>query len=109
MRDVASVIGLEKVREIVSEFYDSVQRHPTLAAPFSVVHDWPAHKAHLTHFWWVTLGGRAYRNKPYSVAAKHERAGFTPELLTDWLALFRETLEKHLPPDLAEQWYARAA
>jgi len=108
MKDIASQIRLETVEEIVSDFYDRVQLHPTLAAPFSIVHDWGEHKAHLAHFWWVTLGGGAYRNNPYSVAEKHERAGFTPALLADWLALFRETLTRHLPADLAEQWYARA-
>jgi hemoglobin len=109
MKDIANVIGAEKVGEVVSDFYDRVRAHPSLGAPFSIVHDWAEHKAHLAHFWWVTLGGRPYRNHPYSVAAKHERAGFTPELLTDWLALFRDTLDSHLPADLAEQWYARAA
>lgn len=109
MKDIANQIGREKVHEIVSEFYDAVRRHPTLASPFAIVHDWPEHKAHLGHFWWVTLGGRPYRDAPYSVAAKHERAGFTPELLADWLALFETVLKNHLPADLAEQWYARAA
>ena len=109
MQDIAQEIGVAKVRQVVSDFYDEVQRHPALGKPFAVVDDWAEHKAHLAHFWWVTLGGRPYRDKPYRVADKHAAAGFTPELLVDWLALFRETLAKHLPRDLAEQWYARAA
>jgi hemoglobin len=109
MQDIAATIGVEKVRQVVSDFYDSVQRHATLRVPFGSVHDWTEHKAHLAHFWWVTLGGKPYRDKPYRVADKHGAAGFTPELLVDWLALFRDTLVKHLPGDLAEQWYARAA
>src|SRR5688500_13751905 len=102
MQDIASTIGMDKVREAVSDFYDSVQRHVTLRVPFGSVHDWSEHKAHLAHFWWVTLGGRPYRDKPYRVSDKHAAAGFTPELLVDWLELFRETLTKHLPADLAE-------
>ena len=109
MIDVAETIGMGRVAEVVSDFYDAVQRHPTLSVPFGIVDDWTEHKAHLAHFWWVTLGGKPYRDKPYQVAHKHAMAGFTPELLVDWLALFRQTLEKHLPPELAEQWYARAA
>jgi hemoglobin len=109
MIDVAQTIGIGRVAEVVSDFYDEVQRHPTLRVPFGIVDDWTEHKAHLAHFWWVTLGGKPYRAKPYQVAHKHAMAGFTPELLVDWLALFRQTLEKHLPPELAEQWYARAA
>ena len=108
MKDIANEIGLTKVTDVVGDFYDRVQQHTELAKPFSIVHDWTEHKAHLAHFWWVTLGGQPYRSKPYQVAQKHALAGFTPALLVEWLALFRETLLRHLPVELAEQWYARA-
>ena len=108
MKYIANEIGLTKVEQVVSDFYDRIQRHPTLAGPFSVVDDWPGHKAHLAHFWWVTLGGRPYSDRPYSVVDKHALAGFTPALLADWLELFRDTLLGHLPVELAEQWHARA-
>ena len=109
MQDIAPIIGRDKVAEVVNDFYDRVRRHERLREPFAIVHDWPAHKAHLAHFWWVTLGGPRYRDEPYAVAQKHAAAGFTPELLVEWLALFRSTLHEHLAPELAEQWYARAA
>ena len=108
MKDIANEIDLATVAGVVSDFYDRVQRHPNLAAPFSIVMDWPEHKAHLTHFWWVTLGGRRYRDKPYKVAEKHATAGFTPALLLEWLALFKDTLNAHVAADLADAWYARA-
>jgi len=108
MHDIASEVGLEKVKEVIGDFYDRVQEHPTLAKPFELVDDWAEHKAHLAHFWWVTLGGRPYRDKPYRVADKHVKAGFTPELLADWLRLFGDTLSSHLPVEIAQQWYARA-
>src|SRR4051812_31659617 len=108
MQDIAQRIGRDKVIDVVGVFYDAIQRHPTLSKPFGIVHDWVEHKAHLAHFWWVTLGGKPYRDKPYRVAEKHAEAGFTPALLVDWLALFRTTLAAHLPNDVAEQWYARA-
>ena len=109
MQDIAHQLGLDTVSRVVSDFYDEIQRHPTLRVPFGIVHDWTEHKQHLAHFWWVTLGGKPFRDQPYRVADKHAAAGFTPALLVDWLALFRETLAKHLPEALAEQWYARAA
>ena len=109
MRDIATEIGLDRVKAVVGDFYDRVQEHPALAGPFGIVDDWQEHKAHLSHFWWVTLGGGPYRNKPYQVADKHAMAGFTPELLVDWLSLFRATLNSHLPAETAEQWFARAA
>jgi hemoglobin len=108
MRDIANEIGHEKVNQVVSDFYDRVQGHPTLAEPFAIVTDWPEHKEHLTHFWWVALGGSRYREKPYRVAEKHALAGFTPALLRDWLALFRKTLHAHLAPDHSAEWFARA-
>jgi hemoglobin len=109
MHDIATHLGLDKVKAVIGDFYNRVQEHPTLARPFGIVDDWEEHKAHLSHFWWVTLGGRPYRNKPYQVAHKHAMAGFTPELLVDWLSLFRTTLNSHLPPDTAAEWFARAA
>src|SRR5688572_7073319 len=78
MKDIAEHLGLETVSAVVSDFYDRIQEHPRLAEPFGRVTDWPEHKAHLTHFWWVTLGGQRYRDKPYRVAEKHMLAGFTP-------------------------------
>jgi hemoglobin len=108
MKDIANLIGLDKVQDVVSDFYDRVQQHPQLSVPFGIVDDWAEHKAHLTHFWWVTLGGKRYRDKPYSVAEKHALAGFTPALLREWLALFEQTLASHLPAEHAQAWLARA-
>lgn len=109
MQDIAEDIGRDRVARVVDVFYDRIQQHPTLAEPFRRVHDWPAHKAILTHFWWVTLGGKRYLDYPYMVARKHEEAGFTPALLADWLALFRRTVRELLPEDnLAGGWIARA-
>ena len=108
MQDIAHIVGRDTVAKVVSDFYDRVRSHETLSAPFARVHDWPEHKRHLTHFWWVTLGGKPYRDQPYRVADKHAAAGFTSALLADWLALFQSTLARHLDPELADQWYARA-
>lgn len=108
MRNIASEIGLERVAAVVDEFYRRVQLDPHLSQPFSVVHDWPAHKQHLTHFWWVSLGGERYADYQYQVPAKHEAAGFTPALLDIWLPLFSATLHDVLPAELALPWLQRA-
>ncbi len=44
----------------------------------------------------------------YQVPAKHEAAGFTPELLVPWMELFRQTVRECVEPALAEQWIERA-
>jgi hemoglobin len=108
MQDIAHEIGRNKVAEVVSSFYAQVRHHLALSIPFARVHDWPHHLEILTHFWWVTLGGERYLDYSYQVPSKHAEAGFTPELLVDWLALFRQTLNEHLPAELADAWFARA-
>lgn len=108
MRDIAEDIGHEWVALVVDRFYERVRHHPTLAAPFARVEDWPHHKALLTHFWWASLGGERYLKHNYEVPRRHAEAGFTPALLQDWLMLFRATLEAELPPELAAGWLDRA-
>lgn len=109
MQDIAEDIGRDRVARVVDTFYNRIQQHPTLATPFRRVHDWPGHKAILTHFWWVTLGGKRYLDYNYAVAHKHEEAGFTPALLADWLALFRQTIREQISEEpLAGGWIERA-
>ncbi len=107
-RDTHQAIGLPAIAAVVDDFYDRIQRHPTLAEPFARVRDWPEHKARLTHFWWISLGGEAYRDDQYRVGPVHLALGIEPRLVDDWLALFRATLDEHLPPALADAWYLRA-
>jgi hemoglobin len=108
MRDIAHEIGRDRVAETVAAFYSRVRQHPQLSVPFARVQDWPHHLEILTHFWWVTLGGERYLDYSYQVPGKHAEAGFTPELLVDWLALFRRTLDEYLPAEQADAWFARA-
>ncbi|MGA7802153.1 MAG: group III truncated hemoglobin [Gammaproteobacteria bacterium] len=101
-------IGHDRVAAVVDDFYERVQAHPALAVPFLMVNDWALHKARLTHFWWVALGGRRYRPDRYDVAGKHLAVGVNDALVDDWLALFDATLRDHLPPELAHAWLERA-
>ncbi|MGH8493680.1 MAG: group III truncated hemoglobin [Moraxellaceae bacterium] len=108
MQDIAELISQEGVARVVHAFYSRVRQHPRLQQPFARVHDWPEHEAILSHFWWVSLGGQRYLDYPYAVGRKHMEAGFSPELLQDWLALFRDTIKAELPEDLAAGWIKRA-
>jgi hemoglobin len=101
---VAEQIGRETIYRVVDRFYSQIQTHPTLAGPFSHVEDWPHHKERLTYFWWVVLGGARTRQEQYDPVTKHFNAGFSPELLADWLVLFGTTVEQQVPAPLAAAW-----
>lgn len=108
MQSIAEQAGWETIYHVVDHFYSQIQRHPTLAGPFGHVEDWPRHKERLTYFWWVVLGGARTRQEQYDPVPKHFDAGFSPELLADWLALFRATVEQHVPAPLAAAWLEAA-
>jgi len=101
-------VGHKRLAAVVDDFYDRVQRHRLLSQPFSRVQDWPAHKAKLTHFWWVALGGQRYADYRYDIGRTHWRVGVDDTLVEAWLTVLRETLADHLPPPLAVEWYRRA-
>ncbi|MGD8429429.1 MAG: group III truncated hemoglobin [Ectothiorhodospiraceae bacterium] len=107
-RDTHGAIGHDAIAAVVDDFYERIQRHPTLAKPFARVTDWPEHKARLTHFWWLSLGGERYRDDQFRVGPAHMSVGITEELVDDWLALFAETLGDHLEPEAAGLWLHRA-
>ncbi|MDN5872616.1 MAG: group III truncated hemoglobin [Nitrococcus sp.] len=107
-RDTHTAIGHEAICRVVDDFYDRIQHHSTLAEPFARVKDWPEHKARLSHFWWISLGGERYRDDQYRVASTHLPIGISDALVDDWLALFHATLDDHLEPELAAQWFQRA-
>src|SRR5690625_4443274 len=104
-RETNDSIGHDTIAAVVDDFYDRIQHHPTLAEPFERLHDWPEHKAKLTHFWWVSLGGDRYAPFEYRVGPVHMELGVPEGLVDDWLALFRQVLDEHLPAELAEAWY----
>lgn len=101
---LAEQIGWDRIHLVVDRFYSSIQTHATLATPFARVREWPRHKDRLTYFWWVVLGGARTRQEQYEPIPKHFAAGFSPELLADWLALFAATVEEFVPAELAGEW-----
>lgn len=108
MQDIAEQIGRAAVEAVVRDFYARVRQHPALSLPFARVQDWPRHEAHIAHFWWTSLGGERYLDAEYRVGPKHHDVGVTLPLLEDWLGLFRQSLDAHLPPQLAAPWFERA-
>ena len=104
---LAHQIGRESIDQVVDDFYNRIQNHPTLSKPFSIVNHWKEHKEKIAEFWWVVLGGIPDNSYKYTPVNKHFSAGFTQELLKDWKALFFEVLTSHLPNDLAQSLQSR--
>jgi hemoglobin len=88
----------------VDQFYRQVAEDDLLKVPFSTVHDWPAHIARMTHFWWIRFGGPLYVDTQYNPVLKHFHAGFNPTFLERWLGLFHQTLAMNLQPDQCQLW-----
>lgn len=104
---LAHQIGREAIDQVVDDFYNRIQKHPSLSKPFSIVNHWKDHKEKIAEFWWVVLGGAPRNSYKYDPVSKHFSAGFTQALLDDWKALFFEVLSAYLPLDLAQAWQSR--
>jgi hemoglobin len=106
-RDLAALLGRERITAVVADFYDRVRRDPELGPTFAQVRDWDEVKARIGHFWWLDLGGQRYRDDIYNPHTVHRRFGVRPEQVDPWLRLFEATVRDHLPAELAEVWLAR--
>jgi hemoglobin len=106
-RDLAALLGRERITAVVADFYDRVRRDPELGPTFAEVRDWDEVKARIGHFWWLDLGGQRYRDDIYNPHTVHRHFGVRPEQVDPWLRLFEATVRDHLPAELAEVWLAR--
>jgi hemoglobin len=104
---LAHQIGRDAIDQVVDDFYNQIQKHPTLSIPFSIVTHWKEHKEKIADFWWVVLGGQPQTSYKYDPVNKHFSAGFTQDLLEDWKALFFKVLAAHLTPGLTQAWQSR--
>lgn len=107
-RDLHQLLGKETIHAVVGSFYDRISAHPTLGPYFAAVKDWDELKARIGHFWWIDLGGERYREDVYNPHAVHRHLHIPPDLIDDWLTLFAQNLQEHLPTDAATAWLARA-
>lgn len=98
----------EEIHKVIDDFYTAVAQDPLLRMPFQTVKDWPHHIEHMTHFWWMRLGGRSYQPTVYNPVMKHFAAGFNSTFLERWLSLFEETLRRDLRTEQADLWIAVA-
>ena len=106
-RDLAALLGRERIAAVVADFYDRVRHDPELGPTFAGVRDWDEVKARIGHFWWLDLGGQRYRDDIYNPHTVHRHFGVRPEQVDPWLRLFETTVRDHLPAELADVWLTR--
>jgi len=106
--------GLDMTEEglgrLVEAFYAKVRADAELGPIFNdAIHDWPEHLEKLTAFWSsVMLTSGRYKGQPVPAHQKH--AGrITPELFDRWLALWKETSDAMMAPEVALALQDRAA
>ena len=109
-RPLPEALDEAMIRAVVHGFYDDVRRDALLGPVFNgaiAPDEWPAHLEKLCDFWSATLlrTGR-YGGRPLP---PHLRL---PELGDDhfrrWLQLFRDTVERLCPPEIASLFMDRA-
>ncbi|MDA8384375.1 MAG: group III truncated hemoglobin [Betaproteobacteria bacterium] len=109
LEPLATQIGRVAVERVVHAFYQKIYRDARIAPFFGQLTDAAAHEAHVADFWWVAMGGRIASRRPFDMMGQHAPLHLTPEVMTVWLALFREALFEELPPELAQPWLQMAA
>ena len=100
----------ELIRKVVDHFYAAARRDPVIGPVFNRVipdEQWPRHLALIADFWSsMLLGSGRYTGRPMP---KHLAI---PELedahFQRWLSLFRVTVERLCPPDVASVFIERS-
>lgn len=104
------VLDEAMIHAVVHGFYDLIRKDTLLAPVFNgaiAPEDWPAHLAKMCDFWSATLlrTGR-YDGRPLPPHLAIPELGEAH--FHRWLSLFRETVERHCPPDVADLFLDRA-
>ncbi|RIA43924.1 hemoglobin [Hephaestia caeni] len=97
------------LKNVVHNFYGRVRDDAELGPVFNdAISDWPHHLGKMVDFWSsVMLTTGRYKGNPMMMHLKHKRR-ITPELFDRWLALWAETTDELMPPDIAAALQAKA-
>jgi hemoglobin len=99
------IMQREDVKRLVNAFYNKVKADSLLGPVFSHV-DWPHHLPIMYDFWSsMLLGDQTYRGNPLQ---KHLHLPIEKNHFSQWLALFRETVDENFYGEKAEEVKMRA-
>ena len=107
-RNLAYKIGLCRIAIVVDQLQRKVKGHRALAAIFRTSGGHGEQRARLTYFWWVVLGGNRLRDLDDDVITKDARECISPELVKDWVAVFREIALPIVGQEFTDAWVQRA-
>jgi hemoglobin len=95
---------------LVAAFYARVRQDPQLGPVFNdAVEDWDHHRATLVDFWSsVMLASGRYKGNLTRVHLQHG-ARIGSEMFGRWLALWNQTTDEMMAPDVAAEMQAKAA
>ncbi|TPK97013.1 MULTISPECIES: group III truncated hemoglobin [unclassified Mesorhizobium] len=107
---LSEVLDETMIRSVVHGFYDEIRRDELLGPIFHqrIAHaEWPAHLAKMCDFWSATLLRTArYGGRPLPPHLTIE--GLGEAHFRRWLKLFRATVRRICPPDVAALFMNRA-
>jgi len=94
---------------LLERFYARVRGDAELGPVFeAAVEDWDAHLATLVDFWSsVMLATGRYKGNPTQVHIQHG-ARISTEMFGRWLALWKQTTDEMMAPDVAAELQAKA-
>jgi hemoglobin len=99
----------EAIAGLVDTFYARVRTDAVLGPIFNgAIADWPHHLDKLAAFWSsVMLTSGRYKGQPMQAHVRHEQH-MTPANFARWLALWRQTTEDVLGPEIAAAFQDKA-
>lgn len=95
----------EDIIILVDKFYEKVKSDPLLGPVFSHV-DWPHHLPIMYDFWSsMLLGDQTYHGNPLQ---RHLHLAIERDHFSQWLVLFKETVNENFEGEKAEEVKMRA-
>lgn len=95
----------EDVSLLITNFYSKVKGDQQLAPHFTNI-DWEHHTPIIIDFWcMILLGDMSYRGNPL---ARHLHLGLQRSDFSQWLFLFKATVDEHFKGEKAEEAKHRA-
>ena len=100
----------QMIHDVVHGFYDEIRKDALLAPVFNSAiarHDWPQHLTKMCDFWSsLMLRSGRYDGRP--LPPHLALPGLGEQHFRQWLGLFRATVQKLCPPEIAALFMERA-